>query len=279
MSSVAASLDQGYNDLVSKSTKIFSIFLSLSLFLGACAQIQDYLGLTPSEGSLVPQGEYKGSWKLVQGKKTLELAKDGDGAGAADASDKEVKITLFPMKPDENRSTGILFINDRSNRFYWKASGNRLDTWNILFAKDNNEYTELTSDFSFDGLLKRNSTGIELTGSLKTMEEDESRRYFVTTLRSFPPELIAGEAPPVGTVGQEVTIEANYLGDDKDLLVIRLTNKADFTETKLKVARIEAGLPGSMVFKLSEDLAKGEYTISVLRGEDFPSNTLDFTIN
>ncbi len=250
---------------MSNSFKVLlPIFLVVCVLTG-CAQIKDYMGLSPSSGSFVPQGEYLGTWKLIKG----ELEK-------VEELDKEVKITLFPMKANESQSSGILNLNDNSRRFYWRADGNSEDTWNILFAKDNNAYTDLTSDFSFDGILRKTSVGLDLEGSLKEQIEGNNLKYFVITHRYYKPSLSVGKEALAVTAGELLTIEGQYLGEDPKNLSARLFNKADSKEKELEVSSIDAG---TFTIKIEKATAKGDYSLSVLRDKEYKSNTIDISIN
>lgn len=243
----------------------FALLILLSSALSSCSMVQDYLGLSPSEGSFVPQGEYVGAWKAV-------------GENIKDSANKTVKVTLFPMKTSETKSSGTLMINDSSSRFYWRANGNKEDTWNILFAKDNNIYTDLTTDFSFNGILKKMATGLELSGSLKTVENNEIFKYFISTYRHFKPEILEPKEPPAAAAGEEISLEGSYFGEDKEHLVVKLISKTDSKELELKPSSIEEGEPSKFSFKVSKDAAKGDYGLYVIRDEEFQSNTVTISV-
>lgn len=258
-------------------SKIINILISFLIFLGlsSCSQAQEILGFGPSEGSMVPTGEFIGTWRHAKGSK-LEAAESEEVE-----EDREVKITLFPMKGTDSTSTGILVFNDRSQRFYWRANGDG-NSFNILFTKDNNIYTDLTTGFSFDGVLKKNSIGLELAGSLREVNEEKDLRYFVKTYKVYSPEIVAGEEALAGTVGSNLTIQGNYLGESEEKISVKLTNTADAKEFSVKpdkVVKASGEEPGSLTIKLKEDLPKGDYTLLVVRGEGYESNSVSVSIN
>lgn len=247
--------------------KIGLLILLVAFSINACSQFNTLLEPEATDISSVPAGEFIGTYKFVKGDEIEE------------STDNEVKITLFPVNKDDLMGTGILVFNSNSQRFFWEGTGNKVDTWNVLFRKDNNIYTKITTGFNFDGLLKKSDTNLRLFGSLHTNDDKNETFYFIDSYQYIAPKLIAAKEIPSAKPGEPMTIQGEHIGTDKEKVLIKLTNVKDNKEFEAKPERIEdKGATKSIGFKTDSTWPKGDYTLYVVRDGNLESNSISAII-
>lgn len=245
----------------------------------------------------IPTGIYKGTYET----QSLELKSPAEEklvteAASEEALEKEpvlepkensagkVNITIFPADVNSSGGNGILELDNRSQRFYWKADGdNKSKIWNLLFKKDNNIYTQITEGFNFTGSIQVTDTKRILSGTLITRDisEESEKEYFLSAFQYINPEIIIGKEAPGVAAGETLILECMHCGSNPEALVIKATNNMDNKSLDLKIDRIEKNpddTPNKLIIKTEKELAKGEYSAYIVRDELYESHSFLFNI-
>jgi hypothetical protein len=248
-------------------------FIVLLFFLSSCSEFKNLMGIKEFKQD-IPGGEYLGTAKLVS----------LDGKEASDPVVKKIKINFIPKDPGITDGVGILTMDDESNRFFWRAEGNNIGVWSVLFSKDNNLYSNLKQIFNFDGILSQSETENKLEGRLSFDYDSKISQYFVTASQLFKPVLLAPKETITVKGGDSFEIRAEKLGEDQDKLELVLSRAATEKDPEYsKPLAIESIVKdkGNYILKLKTEkgLIKGSYSLRVIRDEDYKSNAISITVN
>ena len=260
---------------------MLAVFLTLTL--SACDDLVRVVMGELKRKPVMPTGEFIGTAQKIdkseEQAQTVPATVNGTEAQApAVVQGDEVKIEIFPPE-DDVVSVGVLTFKNNSQRFYWKADGGNMQTWNLLFAKDNAVYNNIIQSFDFNGTLKETDIAIEISGTLKFVEMESSEAYYVITKRYFSPEIIPSKEAPSAKAGESLTIACKHCGKDKGQILLKLTNIKDQSKTDIPLERVEVAKDANkMIFTAPKELAKGDYTGFILRDGSFESNSISVII-
>lgn len=231
-----------------------------------------------------------------------------------DGSGVEVKISFLAKDPDMVDGVGVLIINNDSQRFYWRNDGNSENVWNVLFRKDQNIFSNMQNDFKFDGLVTSSEVENKLTGRLHFNYDSQMSDYYVEAYQSFKPEIIPPKAAIEAKAGDPIILDVAKIGEDQDAIEVKLKPNApaeaasaetaaapteaspapangatanganaasapkDPTIT-LNIQQIQKDKKGiKLTVATDKALAKGDYTLYILRSGKHKSNTLPIKI-
>lgn len=261
-----------------------------------------------------PPGEYIGTAKLVQtGDKKIALEtkpeakpeskpeaklelkpepKLENGANAEeeikpallDSNLEKIKLNFIAKDPGITDGVGVLTMNDESQRFFWRSEGNNLDTWNVLFTKDNNLYSNIQNAFKFDGIVTQSEIENKIEGRLYFDYDTVITQYFVEASQIFKPKIIPAKEGISIKGGDSFDIQVEKAGEDQELLEVILSRAATdkleaLTESlTIKQMATEKGL-AKITLATVKGLAKGDYSVKLIRSKDYTSNSVAVTVN
>lgn len=196
-----------------------------------------------------------------------------------------VKITFLPRKEGFTDGVGIINIDNSSHRFLWRAEGNNQDTWNILFTKDNNIYSNLHLNFNFDGVATRSNIDNRIIGRLYIDDDSKISEYYIEAYQFFKPKIQAPKEALTIKGGDDIVIDVEKAGDNpEELKAILLgipSEKQQASINELKVKNIEYD-PKKEIYKVyimtSKSLGKGEYSLYLIRSAAHKSNSIPIKI-
>lgn len=254
---------------------MLAFFSSLLILfsLSSCSTFNVLLGIEEDKVDF-PPGEYIGTAKLV---------KKGEDK-PSELNTEKIKINFIPKDPGITDGVGVLTMNDESQRFYWRSDGNNTDTWNVLFAKDSNLYTNIKNSFKFDGLILSKEIANTLEGRLYFDYDSDIRQYFVEAAQIFKPKIIPPKQAISIKAGDSFEIQAEKVGEDQEAIEILISKPATEKEaavTKaltIKQMSSEGGL-ATISLTTTKELAKGDYSLMLIRSEGYKSNSIAVTVN
>lgn len=199
---------------------------------------------------------------------------------------RDVKITLLPLDPADDVGLGIIVFRNSSHRFFWEAKGNRKDTWNIQFTKDNNVYTNITYGFNFSGFMKKSNIGYDLNGALHINDQGQEENIFIETRRILDPELFELKAEDaIGKMGESITISGKHFDEDPSKNKITLnaleSKKDPAPKYEPEIANLDTKDPENNSFTIKipkKEWEKGKYSLTLLRGDGKKTNTVTIEI-
>lgn len=285
----------------------------LTFSLSACSEMRYLFGYDDPVLDF-PPGEYIGTAKLlVPGEEEETVEEVAEAAPAVDSSDtaeaevagqgeaasaeikieppklgknyKPVKLTFLPKAQSIKDGVGVLTLENSSQRFYWRSDGNNKDTWNLLFSKDNNVYTNLKINFSFDGIVRSSELENSIEGKLHVDRDEQISDYFIEAFQFFDPEIIPPKETLTGAGGTNVDITVAKVGEDPEAYKVLMISKLDKENQKvMEVASVKPAKEAGqklLSLTLEKGIEKGEYWITIIRtgrNREFRSNKIPFTI-
>lgn len=248
------------------SLKLAIIFVTIQLSLSSCINIKELLGFNTLTVNF-PPGDYVGTAKQIQNGTTLELA-------------EAVKLTFLPKEVELQDGIGVLVMKNNSQRFFWRTDGNNTDSWNVLFHKDQNLYTNMQESFKFDGLITASEIQNKLEGRLHFNNHTEMSDYYIEAFQNFPPELY----PPKEAIeikgGDDIVIAVGKIGKDQDAIqVLYKENEGKKEAQAFVIRKIETTKEGTnIVLATDKKIKKGSYSLYLLRGTDYKTQSLPFEV-
>lgn len=196
-----------------------------------------------------------------------------------------IKITFLPRKEGFTDGVGIVNFQEASNRFLWRADGNNQDTWNILFTKDNNIYSNLHLNFNFDGVATRSTIDNKIIGRLYIDDDSKISEYYIEAYQFFKPKIQAPKEAITIKGGDDIVIDVEKAGDNpEELKAILLgipSEKQQASINELKVKNIEFD-PKKEIYKVyimtTKSLGKGDYSLYLIRSASHKSNSIPIKI-
>jgi hypothetical protein len=286
--------------------KLLLLFILLPLSLSSCADIKTIMGVVEPNKDC-PPGEYIGTAKEIKPGEVLPeptvatpvlpsppavLEVNGstiNGASAQVAAalpalpqGDAIKINFLPSSGGVD-GLGVLLFHNNSERFYWKNDGNNTNTWNVLFNKDQNIYTNIQNSFKFDGLITASEVENKLEGRLHLNYDAEEKDYYVEAYQYFKPEIIPAKDAISIKAGDPITIDVAKIGADEDALQITFKLKpvppATEFETQLVIQSIAKTDKGTkMTLTTDKQYAKGDYSLWITRSGVHKSNRIPVKI-
>lgn len=252
--------------------RFFSLIL-VFFSLTACSTFNTLVGLE-DEVTDFPPGEYIGTAKLV---------KKGEDK-PSDLTLEKIKLNFIPKESGLTDGVGVLTMNDESQRFYWRTEGNSSDTWNVLFTKDNNLYSNLNNAFKFDGIVTSSEIENKIEGRLYFDYDSSITQYFVNAAQVFKPKILPPKAVIAIKGGDSFDIKAEKVGDDQEELEVFLSKAATEKEAAVnKTLAIKQMLSDKGVSTLTittqKGLSKGDYSLQIVRSKEYKSNGIIVTFN
>ena len=197
----------------------------------------------------------------------------------------DVRITFLPKEKGLTDGIGILFINETSHRFIWRTNGNNKDTWNILFTKDNNVYSNLQLNFNFDGVLTASNVENKLIGRLYIDNDSKISEYYIEAYQTSKPKILPPKEALAIKGGDDIVIDVEKVGENPEEIRAILTGipseKQAASINELKVKNIEYD-PKKGIYKVyimtAKTLGKGEYTLYLIRSNAYKSNSIPIKV-
>lgn len=223
-----------------------------------------------------PDGDYFGTARLIS-------QTDNEGK-VLEVESKviDLKLTILPREEGFTDGVGVLIINDRADKFFWRDVGNHENTWNLLFFKDNNLYSDIKDSFRFQGLVAKKSVENTLEGTLYRNTNSRITEYFLEATQSFKPKILPPQTGIAVKAGENFVITGERIGEDTDNLKVLLMAKSDEEPIELEIMSMSPNPKKDeesiLEIKSSEKLEKGDYKFFLKRGTKFKSNSLKLTI-
>ncbi len=197
----------------------------------------------------------------------------------------DVRITFLPKEKGFTDGIGILFINQTSHRFIWRSNGNNKDTWNILFTKDNNVYSNLQLNFNFDGVLTSSNVENKLMGRIYIDDDSKVSEYYIEAYQTSKPKILPPKEALAIKGGDDIVIDVEKVGENPEEIRAILTGipseKQAASINELKVKNIEYD-PKKGIYKVyimtAKTLGKGEYTLYLIRSNAYKSNSIPIKV-
>ncbi len=244
--------------------KIGFLSLIVILLLNSCSYFKKTVGIEDPNKE-PPLGEYIGTAKKVK--------QEGEAI--------PVKINLLPKAKGLVDGVGVLLIDDNSQRFYWRSTGDNSQTWNLLFVKDNNLYSSLKDTFKFDGIVKATEINNKIEGRLSLNYDATPVEYYLEAFQVFKPKLIPGKNALEVKAGENFTVDVERLGDTEADVVVTIRHLAKKTETLLEVVRADkpdASFVTKLYLQIPKGTEKGDYIMYLTRQAEYKSNNLPFKV-
>lgn len=255
-----------------------------------------------SEFADVPSGEYIGfaSLKTDDAPELEEIKAEPESEEGEESDDEEkeekapkpalkkqaekknISITFLPKSQDVTDGVGVAVFDHSSERFYWRSDGNNQDTWNVLFTKDSNLYSNIKSTFKFTGIVTARATENKIVGNYYIDDDGKISDYYVEAFQYFMPEIIPPKEAIAVKAGEVIQIEAMKAGENqKEIKAILDSTGEDEKTYDLKVQRFEKAKDEAnknIFIKTKEGLSKGEYLLHITRSGQHESNSVPVNI-
>ncbi|MDD9899240.1 MAG: hypothetical protein OXU45_09620 [Candidatus Melainabacteria bacterium] len=250
------------------SIKTLIIATAISFSLTSCVNIRKIFGIE-SETVDFPPGDYIGTAKTI-------LPEGDNGEAAA----FKVKITFLPKEAELTDGIGVLALRDNSQRFFWRTDGNSVDSWNVLFHKDQNVYTSLSENFEFDGLISSSEVANKLEGRLHYNANSKIEDFYISAAQIFKPEIFEPKEPIEIKAGDEFEITVAKLGKDRDAIKVFYKSSEAKKSKELEIAKFSTDPKEGTKLKFVTDkkFAKGNYSLYLVRDGSQRSNKIGFAI-